>query len=228
MKLRIVLALLHAATGTAACVDAVPQASRARTGGALTTASAKVTSMPPPTDEIQREPVFLVPELKGPSGAFARLGERCDGAAPAAKSQTDAGRPPPDWAHDAYHDDAFCGTRSVIAGAFGDLYDLDDAPPADGIAIMASEYPVVSSQDRWARETQLHAVMSNGWLWIDRTTCAMCRKQMGWSFLGYLPHLRDEDLRLLQSRLGLPSHPLLRTAEELRSALEKKRTVAPP
>ena len=54
-------------------------------------------------------------------------------------------------------------------------------------------------------------------LWVRQVTCGMCRRIMGWSFVGDLPKLGEDQLRAIQTRLGLPaSAPTLKTAKDWR------------
>jgi hypothetical protein len=46
------------------------------------------------------------------------------------------------------------------------------------------------------------------WLWIRQVTCPGCRALIGWAFIGDMTRLSDDDLVLLQQRVGVDAAPL--------------------
>lgn len=56
-------------------------------------------------------------------------------------------------------------------------------------------------------------------LWIKVVTCGHCRRVIGWSFVGDLPLLRDDEIRGLQTELGLPADPVLKTPDAWKTVL---------
>jgi hypothetical protein len=63
--------------------------------------------------------------------------------------------------------------------------------------------------------------LARGHIYLELLTCARCRRQLGWAFVGDLARLSDDDLRLAQERTGLPRNPLLRSPDAWRRALRR-------
>jgi hypothetical protein len=123
---------------------------------------------------------------------FAMLGEQC--------TPDDAGA----------HSMISCNGNRV-AGVLVPVDTVDGVPPPSAEIIHSS--PGDSSPP----QRQLTVAVEGERLWYRLVTCGICRRVMGWSFVGDLPLLTDEQLRTNQARLGIPpSTPPLRTADDWR------------
>jgi hypothetical protein len=105
-----------------------------------------------------------------------------------------------------------CDRRGRVAGVRVPVDLVQGVPPASAERIHAEE------QSGIPRGTALVVALEGERLWIRRVTCSMCRRVLGWSFVGDLERLEDADLRELQSTIGLPPSPLLRSREDWRRA----------
>lgn len=88
---------------------------------------------------------------------------------------------------------------------------VDDVPP-QGIEVIRDE-----PRRDMAPGRSLVVALEGERLWFRLVTCGACRRVMGWAFVGDLPNITDEQLRVIQERIGLPaSVPPLRTARAWR------------
>ena len=122
----------------------------------------------------------------------------------------------------------FCDASGRVTGVWAMVDTVQGIPPASAEVIHES------ASDGGMPGRSLVLALEGERLWFSLVSCGRCRRVLGWSFGGDLPKLTDEQLHVMQQRLGLPSDPPLRTAAAWRTAmaqgttLVKKPLSAPP
>ncbi|MFP6683514.1 MAG: hypothetical protein VB934_02325 [Polyangiaceae bacterium] len=106
---------------------------------------------------------------------------------------------------------AACGSDGRVAGVFhGGRAGYAGTP--GGWTTLHSEQP--------GRMQPIVATIAvrEPWLWIHQVTCPECRALIGWAFIGDMTRLSDDDLVLLQQRVGVDAAPL-RSVEAWQKAM---------
>ncbi len=130
-------------------------------------------------------------------GPFALLGGACPDAGPSPREAT-----------------VFCDAGGRVSGVWAMVDTVRGIPPAGAEVI----YRMQSDGGRPGRSLVL--ALEGERLWFSLVSCGMCRRILGWSFGGDLPKLSDEQLHVVQSRLGLPVDPPLRTSAAWRERMK--------
>jgi hypothetical protein len=105
----------------------------------------------------------------------------------------------------------FCDHAGRVSGVWAMVDTVHGVPPREADVIR--DEPVLQKSPG----RSLVVALEGERLWFRLVTCGMCRRVMGYAFVGDLPRLSDEQLRAIETRLGLPpSTPPLRTAKEWR------------
>jgi hypothetical protein len=128
-------------------------------------------------------------------GPFALLGGACPDAGPSPREAT-----------------VFCDGSGRVTGVWAMVDTIQGIPP-DGAEVISR-----MQGDGGSRGRSLVLALEGERLWFSLVTCGICRRILGWSFGGDLPKLTDEQLHVVQSRLGLAADPPLRTAAAWRKA----------
>jgi hypothetical protein len=106
--------------------------------------------------------------------------------------------------------DTYCTEDGKLAGRWVPVDTVN--PPASAVAVFEALHPELEKQP------SLVIKLDGETLYIEKVTCGSCRRVIGQGFSGQLDVLSDEQLRALQTKLGLGREPpLLDTAEAWRA-----------
>ncbi len=105
-----------------------------------------------------------------------------------------------------------CSTRGRVVGIWVPVDAVRGVPPP--------EAEVIRREPRrdFAPGRELVVALEADRLWIKLITCGACRRVMGVSFVGKLSKLSDEQMRVVQERIGLGDEPLLASPAAWRAA----------
>ncbi len=130
---------------------------------------------------------------------FRALGQRCDAADTSVRGAT-----------------VMCSAKGRVVGVWVPVDSVSGVPPA-GAEIVRSE-----PRQALAPGRSLVVGLEGERLWIQLVSCGACRRVMGVSFVGDLTQLSDEQLRVVQDRVGLPAAPVLVRAADWRKAYKDR------
>jgi hypothetical protein len=145
-------------------------------------------------------------EASKPNGSGSEVTEpEAEGEPPARASVPEL----PDCPADA-DADTYCTEDGKLAGRWVPVDTVN--PPASAVAVFEALHPELEKQP------SLVIKLDGETLYIEKVTCGSCRRVIGQGFSGQLDVLSDEQLRALQTKLGLGREPpLLDTAEAWRA-----------
>lgn len=153
-----------------------------------------------------RAPTALAPDATVKASAltplpdvFRALGQFCNTADSGARVAT-----------------VMCSARGRVVGVWVPVDTVSGVPP-EGAEIVRRE-----PRQEFAPGRFLVVALEGERLWIQLVSCGACRRVMGASFVGQLPQLSDEQLRVVQDRVGLPAAPLLTTPAAWRKAYKDR------
>lgn len=180
------------------CLVACPKQERSANGPDARPADAGsvVLAKPEPSDVPADEPSSVADASTSAGHAalpepFKSLGQPCPGA---------GAKPEP-----------LCDKAGRVAGVWALVDTVDGVPPPQAEVIR--DEPLSPGQPG----RSLVVAVEGERLWFRQVTCGMCRRIMGWSFVGDLPKLGEDQIRAIQTRLALPTNaPTLRTANDWR------------
>jgi hypothetical protein len=95
--------------------------------------------------------------------------------------------------------DTYCTADGKLAGRWVPVDTLDTPPGVQ--PVFEAQHPDHEKQP------SLVITLDGGTLYIEQVTCGSCRRVTGWGFSGELEALSDEQLRALQTKLGLGREP---------------------
>jgi hypothetical protein len=131
-------------------------------------------------------------------------------AAPEAEGQPPARAPTsqlPDCPADA-DADTYCTEDGKLAGRW---------VPVDTLRPPQSAQPIFEAKPTGIeKQPSLTILLEGETLYVEKVTCGSCRRVIGWGFSGELDALSDDQLRAIQTKLGLDREPLLDSPEAWR------------
>ncbi|MBI4700678.1 MAG: hypothetical protein HY744_05860 [Deltaproteobacteria bacterium] len=200
------LALLAAGCSTAA----TPPGSGA--GSPASPASGPIVEVAPPAPAASATAAASAdPRATAETSGDAGGGHSARPGLPAAFALIGGSCPPPaDAGRRSQAERVLCTDAGRVAGKYADIYAWTQPPPS-ALVLESKEIPGRGPRNR--REIFLDGDL----LWVRVDTCAMCRRMLGWCFVGELGALTHDQLVELQGKIGIPpATPPPRTAEQWR------------
>lgn len=121
----------------------------------------------------------------------------------------------PDCPADANVDDTYCTEDGKLAGRWVPVDTLH--PPTSAEIVFEASQPDIQQQP------SLTILLDGETIYVKHVTCGSCRRVLGQGFSGALAALSDEQLRALQTKLGLAvDSPLMDSPDAWRSYIGGK------